>query len=210
VNARHGSDPLDRLKPGDREFLRERLPTGLQWLDHVQAKPLTEGAWADPLIHNYDVEATLAFLAREIREWDTDHAEHVAMLIESLEQSFEARFLAERIRGMKEPQEQKAAKDELRVLLRDCLEKIMACRHITLRRTETDIADVRELLAKAKAAGESAQSLEEREAVIANMKKDLEYELAQFDLLKANFDMAVECGMARMIYGGLMASPFDL
>ena len=111
---------------------------------------------------------------------------------------------------MKEPQEQKAAKDELRVLLRDCLDKIMACRYITLRRTETDIADVRELLAKAKAAGEPAQSLEEREAAIANMEKDLEYELAQYDLLKANFDMAVECGMARMIYGGLMTSPFDL
>ena len=72
----------------------------------------------------------------------------------SLSHSFHAPTDAERIRGMKEPQEQKAAKDELRVLLRDCLEKIMACRYITLRRTETDIADVRELLAKAKAARE--------------------------------------------------------
>jgi hypothetical protein len=208
--ARHGGSPADRLHPGDRELLRERLPSGLKWLDHMQTKPLTQGIWVDPLLLQYEAESTLAFHARQILEWSIHNSENAVILAEALESSFQAKLLADRVRDMDQIEDQEAAKQELRSLLRDCLNKMLEFRTIDIQRTQSDIAAVRELLNKAAADDDPALNFERREAQIVEMEKGLAFEMMRYDLLKANFDLAVEQGMTRLIYGDLFDTPFDL
>jgi hypothetical protein len=200
VFRRFGSSTIDALQPGDREFLRERLPTGIRWFDHVHAQPLAKGLWIFPLVRLYAEERKLAFYATEIRVWEEALPEHVATLQEFMDLTYQAEFLADRIRRMSEPSERDAKKKELRRMIGTCLNKLISLREIAHQRSQQDIDQARELLRQVKSGSGPEDVALAEEALIHDMENNLVLERSYLQTFKEDYETVVDHSLTQLIY----------
>jgi len=197
---RFGSSTADALQPDDRKFLRERLPTGMRWFDHVQAQPLAKGLWVFPLVRLYVEERKLAFYATEIRDWEKALPGHVAALQEFMDLTYQAEFLADRIRSMSEPSERDAKKKELRRMVGTCLNKLIALREISHQRSQQDIDQARELLRQVKSGSGPEDVALAEESLIHAMENNLVFERSDLQMFKDDFETVVDLSLTQLIY----------